>query len=97
MMKNSQLQAERLAGVPVSTERAKKGKVWFTSVRKFKGLEAKAVLLIDGDVSKLHEPLMQRILYVGCSRANDYLQIALLQESGTTSDTGKFYSKLLCE
>lgn len=96
MMKNSQLQAERLAGVPVSTERVK-GKVWFTSVRKFKGLEAKAVLLIDGDVSKLHEPLMQRILYVGCSRANDYLQIALLQESGTTSDTGKFYSKLLCE
>ncbi len=96
MMKKSQLQTERLAEVPVSTERAK-GKVWFTSVRKFKGLEAKAVLLIDGNVSKLHGPLMQRILYVGCSRANDYLQIALLQESGTTSDTGKFYSKLLCE
>lgn len=54
---HSQLQAQCLAGVPVSTERVK-GKVWFTSVRKFKGLEAKAVLLIDGDVSKLHEPLM---------------------------------------
>ncbi|MCI6483333.1 MAG: ATP-binding domain-containing protein [Selenomonadaceae bacterium] len=93
---HSQLQAERLAGVPVSPERAK-GKVWFTSVRKFKGLEAKAVLLIDGDVSKLHEPLMQRILYVGCSRANDYLQIALLQEGGTVSDKGKYYTRLLCE
>lgn len=71
--------------------------MWFTSVRKFKGLEAKAVLLIDGDVSKLHEPLMQRILYVGCSRANDYLQIALLREGGTVSDTEKYYTRLLCE
>ena len=93
---HSKLQSEHLAGVPVSTEQAK-GKVWFTSVRKFKGLEAKAVLLIDGDVEKLHEPLMQRILYVGCSRANDYLQIALLHEGNTMSDTGKYYTRLLCE
>lgn len=63
-------------GVPVSENR-EKGKIWFTSVRKFKGLEAKAVLLIDVNVSRLIDPLTQRVIYVGCSRANHYLKIAL--------------------
>ena len=50
-------------GVSISTE-PKKNNILFTSVRKFKGLEAKAVLLID------------ILVYVGSSRANTYLQLA---------------------
>ena len=48
----------------------------FTSVRKFKGLEAKAVLLIDILVNRLTNELHKRLVYVGSSRANTYLQLA---------------------
>lgn len=41
----------------------------FTSTRKFKGLEAKAVLLIDAETSRLDDPLIRRLLYVGASFA----------------------------
>ena len=78
-VKHSHLKADRLGGLPVS-EVQERGKVWFTSVRKFKGLEAKAVLLIDGRKSKLEDPLQQRIMYVGCSRANTYLQLAIMDD-----------------
>lgn len=70
---------DKLAGVPVSLEKAE-GKVLFSSVRKFKGLEAKAVLLIDMAVSKIVNPLWQRLLYVGATRAVSYLQLAFLED-----------------
>jgi hypothetical protein len=62
-------------GVPISTE-PKKNCILFTSVRKFKGLEAKAVLLIDVLVGRLTNELHKRLVYVGSSRANTYLQLA---------------------
>lgn len=68
-----------LAGLPVSLSPAK-GKIWFTSVRKFKGMEADAVLLTDVAVGKLKEPLMQRLVYVGASRANVYLEAAFCED-----------------
>ena len=54
----------------------KKNSILFTSVRKFKGLEAKAVLLIDVLVDRLTNELHKRLVYVGSSRANTYLQLA---------------------
>ena len=66
----------KLADVPISLE-PQPDSVLFTSVRKFKGLEAKAVLLIDARISELTDRLMQRLLYVGCSRANDYLRVVI--------------------
>lgn len=71
--------ASLLGNVPVSYE-PKEGCIWFTSVRKFKGLEEQAVLLIDAEVSKLSSPLMKRLLYVGCSRAKVYLQLAFFED-----------------
>ena len=62
-------------GVSISTE-PKKNSILFTSVRKFKGLEAKAVLLIDILVNRLTNELHKRLVYVGSSRANTYLQLA---------------------
>jgi hypothetical protein len=43
-VKHSHLKADRLGGLPVS-EVQERGKVWFTSVRKFKGLEARRFCL----------------------------------------------------
>ena len=56
------------------------GKILFTSVRKFKGLEATAVLLIDVNLSELPDDLMQRLIYVGSSRATMYLKIAFCED-----------------
>ena len=73
-VKNSMLQNNmHIGSIPISTT-PKKGHILFTSVRKFKGLEAKAILLID--VDKLDDELHKRLIYVGCSRASTYLQMA---------------------
>lgn len=68
-----------LNGIPVTTE-PEDGKILFTSVRKFKGLEAMAVLLIDVNLSELPDDLMQRLIYVGSSRATMYLKIAFCED-----------------
>ena len=68
-----------LAGLPVS-HTFEEGKIWVTTTRKFKGLEAKAVLLVDVEVSKLTDPVMQRMIYIGGSRANSYLKVAFYED-----------------
>ncbi len=73
-----------LAGLPISLSPAP-GKIWFTSVRKFKGMEADAVLLIDVEIGKLTNPLTKRLIYVGASRANIYLETAFF-EDGTMEE-----------
>ena len=70
---------KELAGVPVSNT-MEEGKVWVTTTRKYKGLEAKAVLLIDVEVSKLTDAVMQRMIYIGGSRANSYLKVAFFED-----------------
>ena len=68
-----------LAGIPLAHQPAE-GKVWFTTVRRYKGLEAKAVLLVDVHVSKLVKPTCQRLVYVGSSRASAYLETIFLSD-----------------
>lgn len=68
-----------LAGIPLAHQPAE-GKVWFTTVRRYKGLEAKAVLLVDVHVSKLVKPTCQRLVYVGSSRAFAYLETIFLSD-----------------
>jgi hypothetical protein len=84
-----------LAGFPVS-EKQEPGKIWLTSVRKYKGLEAKAVLLIDIDISKITDSLTQRLIYVGCSRANTYLKVAF-HEDISVSAYGELLQKFTDE
>lgn len=76
-----------LAGIPLSKKR-EPNKVWFTSIRKFKVLEAKAVLIVDFRFSEIDRELSRRIFYVGCSRANAYLQVALFKDTDTIKDAG---------
>ena len=75
-VKNSMLQNNMHIGSILISTTPKKGHILFTSVRKFKGLEAKAILLIDIYVDKLDDELHKRLIYVGCSRASTYLQMA---------------------
>ena len=81
-----------LAGVPISAKR-EPGKIWFTSIRKFKGLEAQAVLIVDFRFSETDSELARRIFYVGCSRANAYLQAALHKDTEEIKDAD-FLTKL---
>ncbi len=66
-------------GISLSLERAP-GKVLFTTIRKFKGLEAEAVLIVDAPLSSLARPESRRLLYVGSSRAKSLLSIAMLED-----------------
>ena len=70
---------KELAGILVSNT-LEEGKVWVTTTRKYKGLEAKAVLLVDVEVSKLTDAVMQRMIYIGGSRANTYLKVAFYED-----------------
>lgn len=74
-----------LAGIPLS-KKHEPNKVWFTSIRKFKGLEAKAVLIVDFRFSEIDRELSRRIFYVGCSRANAYLRVALFKDTEEIKD-----------
>lgn len=49
--------------------------ILFTTARKFKGLEADIVLLIDVDDKNFNNDEGRRIFYVGASRAKHYLNI----------------------
>ncbi len=70
---------DTLAGIPISHQ-PEKGKLWFTTVRRYKGLEAKAVLLLDVRTSELTKPTCQRLIYVGSSRAAAYLETIFLND-----------------
>ena len=49
--------------------------ILFTSARKFKGLEAKVVILVDVDAKTFSIEEEKRVFYVGASRAKHYLDI----------------------
>lgn len=53
----------------------KNNELLFTTVRKFKGLEADIVLLIDVDDKNFDNAEGRRLFYVGASRAKHYLDI----------------------
>lgn len=65
------------------------GKILFTTIRKFKGLEADAILIVDASTYSLAKPENKRLLYVGTSRAKNLLNIAMLDDVENT-DMGDF-------
>lgn len=90
---NSWVEADRdYAGIKLSTEQ-EPGKIFFTTIRKFKGLEAKAVLITDFSLSSLASPEDKRLLYVGTSRAKDILNVAMLEDV-ENSDMGDLIKSL---
>ena len=78
----------KYSGIGIA-ERKEPGKILFTTIRKFKGLEAKAVLIVDASLSALLKAESRRLLYVGCSRAKNLLSTAMLDDVENT-DMGDF-------
>lgn len=52
-----------------------KGKILFTTARKFKGLESDVVILVDVDAETFKDEEQKRLFYVGASRAKHRLAI----------------------
>ena len=78
----------KYSGIETASEK-EPGKILFTTIRKFKGLEAKAILIVDTSLSALLKAESRRLLYVGCSRAKNLLSIAMLDDVENT-DMGDF-------
>lgn len=72
----------KYAGQELSCE-GEAGKILFTTIRKFKGLEAEAIIIVDVQMSALTNPENRRLLYTGSSRAKNLLNIAMLEDIET--------------
>ncbi|WP_286153372.1 ATP-binding domain-containing protein [Sporofaciens musculi] len=59
------------------------GKILFTTIRKFKGLEAEAILIVGAQMSALTNFENRHLLYTGSSRAKNLLNIAMLEDIET--------------
>lgn len=70
---------KKYAGQALSCD-GEAGKILFTTIRKFKGLEAEAILIVDAQMSALTNPEKRRLLYTGSSRAKNLLNIAMLED-----------------
>ena len=64
----------KLAGIPIMREKSNNS-VLFTTSRKFKGLESRAVIITDIDESCFTNDEMKRNFYVACSRATQHLSL----------------------
>lgn len=58
-----------------------KGKVFYTSVKKFKGMEAEVVIIIDLDFNFFNIDGNADLFYVAASRAKHFLDIVFIQEN----------------
>lgn len=74
----------------ICSERKQANKVLFTTVRKFKGLEADVVICIDVDATTFSDEINRNLFYVGSSRAKTWLDILTTtsQECLATAITG---------
>ena len=64
----------KLAGIPILREKSNSA-VLFTTSRKFKGLESRAIIITDIDESCFSNDEKKRNFYVACSRATQHLAL----------------------
>ena len=62
----------KLAAIPILREKSNSA-VLFTTSRKFKGLESRAIIITDIDESCFNNDEKKRNFYVSCSRATQHL------------------------
>ncbi len=68
---------DKVGNHQIRTERDGKGAL-FTSARKFKGLEADAIIIVDVDENSFIDDERKRLFYVGSSRAKHQLDIVFV-------------------
>ena len=79
---------EKVGNHMIRTERDGKG-VLFTSARKFKGLEADAVIIVDVDGKAFADDVSKRLFYVGSSRAKHQLDIIFVGDEKNLENATK--------
>ena len=74
---NSALERENMLPelAAICSDKRQVNKVLFTTVRKFKGLEADVVICIDVDKATFSDDTNRSLFYVGTSRAKTWLDI----------------------
>ena len=85
-----------IPGKYILSREPKENSIFFTTVRKFKGLEAEVIICIDIDKETFSSPQERNVFYVGTSRAMAYLDLLSLsspEELATAIDGGEIYSK----
>ena len=82
-VENSILAGAKKIGCYELTEDRQKGKVLFTSSRKFKGLESDAIILVDIDETTFENEENKRLFYVGSSRAKLNLDLIVNGDEST--------------
>jgi superfamily I DNA/RNA helicase len=89
----------QLAPTYLLTDTRKANCILFTTVRKFKGLEADVVICIDISANTFADEIRRSLFYVGTSRATTYLDLITLDSveniAGAIAD-GKVRSHLQC-
>ena len=82
---------ENIGNHKITTERDNKG-VLFTTARKFKGLEADAIIIIDVDNNTFADDENKRLFYVGSSRAKHKLDILFVGDEDMLLEAEKSLS-----
>ncbi len=78
--KSAVWRARRFAGCTLTKERRPaEGEIRWSSIHGFKGLEAQAVILAE--IERLPHAPLERLLYVGCSRARLHLAVIAHQDA----------------
>lgn len=85
-------QLSHIHNVIISKERIKR-QIQKTNIRKFKGLEADILLLVDVDFSEINSEAWRKLMYTGCSRAKHELYILSRKLKPLTVDEVEFSVK----
>lgn len=64
----------KISGIPITREKSNSS-VLFTTAKKFKGLESRAIIIVDIDEDSFRDERRKRDFYVACSRATQYLSL----------------------
>ena len=76
---------EKIGRHNISSKRSDRS-VLFTTARKFKGLEADAIIIVDVDADSFADDEKRRLFYVGASRAKHYLDIVYAGDANALGD-----------
>ena len=72
---------KQIDGINVCYDNKDENGIFFTTAKKFKGLESKVVIIIDIDEKCFADESTKRAFYVACSRATHYLHLFLAGDS----------------
>jgi ATP-dependent exoDNAse (exonuclease V) alpha subunit len=68
--------------------------IFFTTARKFKGMESDSVILVDADAASFEDDIKRRLFYVAASRAKHQLDICF---TGSDEDLKTLADDIFCD